>query len=98
MAVLTTLLADPDVNYHVAWALGEIGDRQAVAPLVEMLRDPLPLVRASALQALDKLHAREAIPALRQLQTDRAPLPGARAPMTIGEAAQAAIERLEREP
>jgi len=49
-----------------AAALGRIGDRSAVAPLVELLRDTQEDrdVRSRAAEALGQLHAAEAVPAL----------------------------------
>jgi HEAT repeat protein len=63
--VLVALLADADVNYHAAWALGRIGDARAIAPLIAALRDPNALMRVSAIQALEALDATEALPKLR---------------------------------
>src|SRR5258705_10729735 len=68
--ILLPLLEDKDINYHVAWALGEAGDVRAVGPLIAVLRDSDALVRISAIQSLEKLGATEALPAIRTLLTD----------------------------
>jgi HEAT repeat protein len=65
--VLLPLLDDGDINYKVAWALGEIGDRRAIQPLIAALKNRDALVRVSAIQALEKLQATEALPHLRAL-------------------------------
>jgi HEAT repeat protein len=69
--VLVPLLRDPELNYNVAWALGEIGDKSAIHPLIETLQDRSPDVRVDAIQALEKLGAREALPDLRALLNDQ---------------------------
>ena len=56
--LMRRLLADPSqyVRFNAAWALGELGDRNATAPLRHLAtRDPSPLVRDSAGQSLRKL-------------------------------------------
>ena len=58
MTLLRRLLADKSeyVRFNAAWALGELGDAQAVAKLrVLAKRDPAPAVRQSAHQTLMKL-------------------------------------------
>jgi HEAT repeat protein len=58
------------VRYKVAWALGEIGDDQAIGPLIEALRDKSSDVRVIAIHALEKLRAGDALPHLRALLND----------------------------
>jgi HEAT repeat protein len=69
---------DRKIVGRVAWALGEIGDRKAVEPLLEKLRDnniAQQKVLPQIIEALGKLKAREAIPYLiRFLQQEEVPL------------------------
>jgi pimeloyl-ACP methyl ester carboxylesterase len=95
--ILVPLLGDPDVNYHAAWALGLIRDARAVAPLIRTLADSDALVRISAIQALETLGSREAVPKLKALVNDPA-LPSAGDRVPVGEVAKAAIHRLMNEP
>jgi HEAT repeat protein len=67
---LVALLQDEQVNYKVAWALGEIGGEPAVRGLVEALDDKSPDVRVIAIESLGKLNAKETLPRLRQLLDD----------------------------
>jgi len=92
---LIPLLIDKDINYHVAWALGEIADRRAIPPLIAALNDPAALVRISAIQSLEKLRATEALPQLRALLNDLA-LPSAGPQESVGETAMTAITTLEQ--
>lgn len=55
---LVPLLDDADVNYHAAWALGEIGDRRALAPLTAALPHSDALMRTSTVEVIEKLKAR----------------------------------------
>ena len=50
-------LADPspDVRYAVALAIGRLGDRDALAPLCDMLDDPEPMPRQAAAVALGEI-------------------------------------------
>ena len=86
--ILVPLLGDPDVNYHAAWALGQIGDARAIGPLIGALKDEAPLMRVSAIQALEALDAKEAIPQLQELLKDRA-LPGAGPRVPVADTAKA---------
>jgi pimeloyl-ACP methyl ester carboxylesterase/HEAT repeat protein len=95
--VLVSVLRDPDVNYHAAWALGLIGDARATAPLILALDDREALMRISAIQALQALGATEALPKLRGLASDPA-LPSAGDRVPVGEVAKTAIHRLMKEP
>jgi HEAT repeat protein len=95
--VLLPLLGDEDINYHVAWALGEIGDPRAIRPLIGALKDRDALMRVSAIQALEKLKAVEALPQLRALLNDQA-FPRAGDRVSVAETAKAAIARLQKEP
>jgi hypothetical protein len=51
-------------------ALGNLGDRNAMKPLVTALSDPSPQVRAVAATALGKLGHKSALPALKGAATD----------------------------
>lgn len=70
-AVLPLLTSpDPHVRRLIVDALGPPSDPRVVGPLREMLRDPSPNLRASAAEALGRLHVREAVPALTALLND----------------------------
>jgi HEAT repeat protein len=97
VAVLLPLLGDEDINYHVAWALGAIGDHRAIRPLVAALEDRDALMRVSAIQALEKLEATQALPQLRALLNDQA-FPRAGDRVSVAETAKAAIAKLKKEP
>ena len=60
--ILVPLLKDEEVKLIVPWSLGEIGDKSAIPPLKEALADKDLPMRASALRALEKLEAKEALP------------------------------------
>jgi HEAT repeat protein len=96
--VLVPLLKDAELNYKVAWVLGEIGERSAISPLIESLQDRSPDVRVLAIQALEKLGANEALPNLRVLLSDQEKT-HFRARMnkvaSVSEIARDAIEKLE---
>jgi hypothetical protein len=68
--LLVPLLNDRDLNYIVPWALAEIGDPRAISPLLQQLERDDPSVRVVAIDALEKLNAREALPKLRELLED----------------------------
>jgi HEAT repeat protein len=95
--LLIPLLDDGKINYKVAWALGEIGDARATPPLMAALGNRDALVRVSAIQALVKLGATEALPKLRELLSDDA-MPSAGDRVSVAETARAAIARLQKEP
>ena len=60
--ILIPLLKDEDVKFIVPWSLEEIGDKSAIPPLIEALRDNNLQMRAAALRSIEKLEAREAVP------------------------------------
>jgi HEAT repeat protein len=95
--ILVPLLGDSEVNYHAAWALGQIGDARAIRPLIKALDDRDAHMRVSAIQALEVLDAKEALPKLRELLNDRA-LPSAGPRVPVADTAKAAMRRLMREP
>jgi HEAT repeat protein len=92
--VLLPLLADAEVNYKVAWALGKIGDPRAIRPLISALDDSDALVRVGAIQALAELRAAEALPKLQELLNDNE-LPRAGDRVPVAHTARAAIARLQ---
>lgn len=92
--VLVPLLADAEVNYKVAWALGKIGDPRSIRPLISALDDSDALVRVGAIQALAELRAAEALPKLQELLNDNE-LPSAGDRVPVAHTARAAIARLQ---
>ncbi len=68
--LLIPLLDDKDVDYKVAWALAEIGDRRAIEPLIGQLDRDDPSARVPVIQALETLMAGGALPRLRELVKD----------------------------
>jgi HEAT repeat protein len=92
--VLVALLQDEQVNYNVAWALGEIGGKPAVQGLLEALHSGSPDVRVTAIESLAKLNAKEALPNLRPLLDDNARSHLGRM-VSVADAARAAITKLE---
>jgi HEAT repeat protein len=95
--LLIPLLDDPEINYKVAWALGEIGSASAIPRLIASLEDRDALVRVSAIQALVELRATEALPRIRTLASDSA-MPSAGDRVSVGDTARAAIATLQNGP
>jgi HEAT repeat protein len=95
--VLVPLLKDQEVNWTVLWSLGEIGDKSAIPPLIEMLGSKSPDRRVLAIYALEKLKAKEALPQLRILLDDKEKIhfDGLG---SVAESARAAIVKLEELP
>jgi hypothetical protein len=93
--ILVPLLRDKEVNYIVPWALGEIGDKRAIEPLIGVLSDSDASMRVLAIYSLEKLDAREALPRLRALlnDNDRSDFDKC---ISVAEAAKTAISRLQR--
>jgi len=56
--------ADPLIRAHAAKAIGALDDKRGVDPLIDLLRDPHPLVRMETAIALAKLGDAKAVPAL----------------------------------
>jgi HEAT repeat protein len=94
---LVALLQDEQVNYKVAWALGEIGGSPAVEGLVKALLDKNPNVRVTAIESLGKLNATEALPSLRRLLDDNEKSHYGEL-VSVAEAARAAVAKLEDRP
>jgi HEAT repeat protein len=95
--ILIPLLKDREVNWIVPWSLGEIGDKSAVPPLMKTLHDQSPDMRVLAIDALEKLRAKQALPQLYLMLDDdeKIHFDGAG---TVAEAARAAIAKLEAMP
>lgn len=92
--ILVPLLKDPEVTSIVPWALGQIGDKRAIGPLLDALDDDSPSTRVLAIYALETLNAKEAVPRLIQLLDDhRKSNFGAQ--VSVAEAAKAAIAKLQ---
>ena len=92
--ILLSLLRDEEINYSVAWALGEIGDERAIGPLIEALRDKSSDMRFGAISALEKLGAVAALPHLHALLNDQEKTHFG-AQISVAGAAKAAIAALE---
>jgi hypothetical protein len=91
--VLISFLKDLDTNFAVSWALGQIGDRRAVGPLLDALDDESPTIRVMAIHGLEALHAREALPRLTLLLNDNRKAEASTT--SVADAAKAAIENLQ---
>ncbi len=65
--------ADPTIRGAAVEALGDGGERQAVGPLMQALRDPDEEVRQSAIMALASIGSEEATAALGLALRDEAP-------------------------
>lgn len=63
---IVPLLNDPERRADAAWALGEIGDRRAVGPLIQSLGRGDGWLTGDAAEALRKIGDRSALPALRE--------------------------------
>jgi HEAT repeat protein len=88
--ILVPLLSDKEVRDIIPWSLGELGDKSAIPPFIEMLGNNSPDMQILAIYALEKLKAKEALPQLRALLDDneRIHFEGLG---TVAEAARAAI-------
>jgi HEAT repeat protein len=64
VALLLEALRDPEHRFIAADHLGELGAREAIQPLINLLRAGDIGTRSSAAAALGRLEAHEAIPAL----------------------------------
>jgi HEAT repeat protein len=95
--ILVPLLHDQEVNYIVPWSLGEIGDKRAAKPLIEMLSDKDPSMRVLGIFALQALGAREALPRLHDLLADNERCNFDKQ-VSVAEAARTAIFVLETKP
>lgn len=91
--ILVPLLKDRETRSIVPWALGQIGNRLAVAPLLDALNEDDPSMRVLIIYALDALRAREAIPRLTALLEDRR-RSNFGATVTVADAARAALDKL----
>ncbi len=92
--ILVTLLKDTEATSIVPWALGQIGDKSAIGPLLDALDEDSPTMRVLAIYALETLHAREALPRLMALLNDhRRANFGAQ--VSVADAAKAAIAKLQ---
>lgn len=93
VSILVSLLKDAEVQSIVPWALGEIGDKRAIGPLITVLDDESASMRVLAIYALETLNAKEALPRLvALLDDDRRTNFGAQ--MSVADAARAAIAKL----
>jgi HEAT repeat protein len=95
--LLIPLLEDEGVNRIVPWALGQIGDKSAIPPLIKTLHDTNPDMRVLAIYALEQFNAKQALPEIRTLLGDHEKIhfDGA---IPVSEAAKNAIIKLEQKP
>lgn len=94
VAVLVPLLQDRDVKEIIPWSLAQIGDRRAIEPLLETLKDPDPSIRVATIYALEEMRAREALPQLVALLNDHAKS-NFGAQVSVAQAAKVAIAKLQ---
>ena len=75
-ALIRSLKEDPyeAARSNAAWALGAIGDKAAVQPLIEALKDEDTFVRLRATSALLKMKPMEAVPYLVDCLDDKSPM------------------------
>jgi hypothetical protein len=92
--ILVPPLNDREVSAIVPWSLGEIGDKRAIAPLIDALDDSNPSIRVLAIYALETLHAKEAVPRLIALLDDHEKSHFG-AGVSVADAAGAAIAKLK---
>ena len=92
--ILIPLLKDKEINAIVPWALGQIGDKSAVGPLIETLDDDDPSMRVLSIYALETLNAKEALPRLTSLLADQRKS-NFGAQVSVAQAAEAAIAKLK---
>jgi hypothetical protein len=92
--ILIPLLKDTDVQSIVPWSLGQIGDRRAIGPLIDVLDDGDPSMRVLAIYALETLNAKEALPRLFELAADEQKS-NFGALVSVADAAKAAIAKLK---
>ena len=91
--LLVPLLDDSQTQSIVPWALGQIGDKRAIQPLIAALDKDDPSMRVLVIYALEALRAKEAVPRLLTLFNDhRKSRFGAL--VTVSEAAKAAVAAL----
>ena len=91
--LLVPLFDDPETQDKVPWALGQIGDKRAIPPLIAALDKDDPTRRVMVIYALEALDAKEAVPRLLTLvNDDRQARFGAG--VTVSAAAKAAIAKL----
>jgi HEAT repeat protein len=91
MTFLQSTREEPRVRGEAAEALGSIGDRRAVIPLISALADPAPEVRFWAAFALGRIGDERAVPHLRIRTSDSALVP----PMgSVGQEARDALASL----
>jgi HEAT repeat protein len=95
--LLIPLLKDEGVNYIVPWALGQIGDKSAIPPLINALHDKNPDMRVLAIHALEQLNAKQALPEIRTLLGDHEKI-HFDGTIPVAEAAKKAIIKLEQKP
>ena len=95
LPILVPLLDDETLNYKIPWALGEIGGPIAVKGLIRGLANKSPNARVFSAQMLGDLKAMDALPSLKLLLNDNATNKVGQ-PMSVAEAARAAIAKVER--
>jgi HEAT repeat protein len=95
--ILVPLLKDKEVKWIVPWSLGQIGDKSAIAPLMETLDDKSPDMRVLAIYALEQLDAKKALPKIRARLGDneKTHFDGL---VSVADAAREAIIKLRRRP
>jgi HEAT repeat protein len=77
--------ADPAIRFWAAVALGRLADREALGPLGELLRDPLPLPRRGAAAAMGRLGDHGGTPLLVAALADSDPEVRKSAAQALGE-------------